>query len=65
MNDPVQQFFTDHAMRARELVAGNYQAAVTCADEGRRMQGAPVEYMTRLLVYRVHALARLGRSRCA
>jgi signal transduction histidine kinase len=62
MNDPVQQFFTDMLCARVNLLAGNYQAAVTCADEGRRMQGAPVEYMTRLLVYRVHALARLGRG---
>ncbi|MBX3430813.1 MAG: hypothetical protein KF779_14620 [Hyphomonadaceae bacterium] len=62
MNDPVQTFFTDMLCARVNLLAGNYQSAVQCADEGRAMSGAPVEYITRLLVYRVHALARLGRA---
>lgn len=62
MDDPVQLFFTGMLCARVNLLAGNYAAAVRCADEARNIPGAPVEYMTRLLVFRVHALARLGHG---
>src|SRR5262249_31942889 len=40
----------------------DYAGAVQCADEGRAIAVAPPEYMPRLLVFRLHALARLGRA---
>jgi tetratricopeptide (TPR) repeat protein len=62
-NDPSLQFFTGMLCARVHFLAGDYTSALHCADEARQMQGAPVEYVTRLLVYRVHALARLGQAR--
>jgi signal transduction histidine kinase len=44
------------------FLAGDYPIAVHCADEARKIEGAPVEYLTRMLLFRVHALARLGQA---
>lgn len=59
--DPSMRFFTNMLCARVQFRAGHYQAALDCAEEGRRSR-APSEYLTRLLVYRVHALARLGRA---
>jgi hypothetical protein len=62
VDDPTQQFFTGMLCAKVHFLAGDYATALHCADEARAIQGAPVEYMTRMLVYRVHAYARLGRG---
>jgi signal transduction histidine kinase len=59
-NDPYQLFFTGMLCARVHFLAGDYTTAIHCAEEARRIEGAPVEYMTRMLVFRVHALARLG-----
>ena len=61
-SDPSLQFFTGMLCARVYLLAGNYQVALHCADEARSIEGAPTEYLTRMLVYRTHALARLGRA---
>ncbi|MES1158842.1 MAG: ATP-binding protein [Terricaulis silvestris] len=45
-----------------QFAAGNYAATARCGDEGRAMRDAPPEYLTRLLVLRTRALARLGQG---
>jgi signal transduction histidine kinase len=62
-NEPMQQFFTGMLCARVHFLAGDYTTALHCADESRQIQGAPVEYLARLLVYRVHALARLDQAR--
>jgi len=62
INDPSMQFFTGMLCARVHFLAGDYRTALHCADEARRIQGAPVEYLTRMLAYRVHALARLGQG---
>jgi signal transduction histidine kinase len=59
--DPVLQFFSGMLCARVHFLAGNYAIAVHCADQARAIEGAPVEYITRMLVFRVHALARLGQ----
>lgn len=61
-NDPMLAFFTGMLCARVHFLAGDYATALHCADEARHIEGAPVEYVTRVLVYRVHALARLGRG---
>ncbi len=61
-NDPTMQFFAHRLCTRVQFLAGNYEAALRCADEGRASAGAPTEYLSRLLVQRTHALARLGRG---
>ncbi|MBL8546470.1 MAG: hypothetical protein JNL81_08395 [Hyphomonadaceae bacterium] len=62
INDPTSQFFTGMLCARVHFLAGDYPSALHCADEAGKIEGAPVEYLTRMLVYRVHALARLGRG---
>jgi signal transduction histidine kinase len=62
VNDPTTMFFTGMLCARVHFLAGEYGAALHCADEARKIEGAPVEYVTRMLVYRVHSLARLGRG---
>ncbi len=59
--DPSMMFFTNMLCARVHFLAGNYGTALDCANEGRQSQ-APPEYLTRMLVYRAHALARLGRA---
>src|SRR5262249_37321133 len=59
---PVTRFFTDLLCAKVRYLNHDYAAAVACADEGRAVAAAPAEYMPRLLVVRLHALARLGRA---
>lgn len=59
---PVMRFFGSLLCAKVHFLAEDYEAAIRCADEGRTIAGAPPEYMTRLLVFRVHALARLNRG---
>jgi signal transduction histidine kinase len=61
-DDPQLQFFTGMLCARVHFLAGDYTTALHCAEEARAIEGAPVEYMTRMLVFRVHALARLGRG---
>ncbi len=61
-NDPTLQFFTGMLCARVHFLAGDYSIALHCADEARQIEGAPVEYVTRVLAYRVHALARLGHG---
>jgi len=61
-NDPSLQFFTGMLCARVHFLAGDYETSLRCADEARQIRGAPVEYVTRMLVFRVHALARLGRG---
>ncbi len=55
-------FFTSLLCARVNFLASNYQAALRCAETGRAITSAPPEYMSRLLVYHAHALARLGRA---
>ena len=57
---PVMRFFADLLCAKVNYLAHDYAGAVRCGDEGRALAVAPPEYMPRLLVYRLHALARLG-----
>ncbi len=59
--DPRMMFFTNMLCARVHFTAGNYETALRCADEGQRSE-APPEYLTRMLVYRLHALARLDRA---
>ncbi|MBN8606101.1 MAG: hypothetical protein J0L81_04225 [Caulobacterales bacterium] len=59
---PKDLFFTSLLCARVNFLAGRYEDALRCADTGAAVRGAPVEYVTRLFVYRVHALARLGRA---
>ncbi|MEZ5957554.1 MAG: ATP-binding protein [Hyphomonadaceae bacterium] len=61
-DDSSLQFFTGMLCARVHFSAGDYQTALQCADEARGIEGASPEYMTRLLIYRVHALARLGQA---
>lgn len=61
-NDPTMQFFTGMLCARVHFLAGDYTTALHCADEARQIEGAPPEYMTRVLGFRVHALARLGHG---
>jgi signal transduction histidine kinase len=61
-NDPTLQFFAGMLCARVHFLAGDYATSLHCADEARQIEGAPVEYMTRVLAYRVHAMARLGRG---
>jgi signal transduction histidine kinase len=55
-------FFTSLLCARVNFLASNYQAALRCAETGRAITSAPPEYMSRLLIYHAHALARLGRA---
>jgi signal transduction histidine kinase len=57
---PAMRFFANMLCAKVHFLAGNYQMSLSCADQGRAIAEAPPEYLTRLLIYRVHALARLG-----
>jgi signal transduction histidine kinase len=59
---PVMQFFASLLCAKVHFLAHDYQTALDCAETGSRIAAAPPEYMTRVLVYRVHALARLNRG---
>ncbi|MGD9965997.1 MAG: sensor histidine kinase [Hyphomonadaceae bacterium] len=59
-DDPQLEFFTGLLCARVHFLAGDYTIALHCADAARAVAGAPPEYLTRLLVFRVHALARLG-----
>ncbi|MBS0385653.1 MAG: hypothetical protein JSS00_09940, partial [Proteobacteria bacterium] len=59
---PVMRFFSDLLCAKVSYLGQAYAAAVQCADAGRRVAHAPPEYMTRLLVFRLRALARLDRA---
>ncbi len=59
---PVMRFFANLLCAKAHFLAGSYATAVACADEGRDITAAPPEYLTRLLVFRLHALARLNRG---
>ena len=58
-------FFSRLLCAKIDLSAHDYAGTVRCADEGRATVGAPQEYMTRVLVYRARALARLGQGHAA
>src|SRR5262249_39663125 len=59
------RFYADLLCAKVRFAARDYGAAVRCADAGRVIQGAPQEYLTRLLVFRARGLARLGEGRQA
>jgi|GEM_PF-2209596 len=61
-DDPSMPFFTGMLCARVHFLAGDYSTALHCADEARQIEGAPVEYITRMLVFRVHSMARLGRG---
>ncbi|OQW56634.1 MAG: hypothetical protein A4S17_13420 [Proteobacteria bacterium HN_bin10] len=60
--DPSLEFFTGLLCARVHFLAGDYPTALHCADEARKVEAAPPEYMTRALGFRLHALARLGRG---
>jgi len=59
---PRMQFFASMLCARVNFLAGAYELALRCADQGRAIAGAPPEYLTRLLIFRAHALARLSRG---
>ena len=59
---PANRFFANLLCAKVNFAAHNFRAAVRCANAGRAIEGAPREYITRLLVYRAGALARLGHG---
>ncbi|QGZ96636.1 ATP-binding protein [Terricaulis silvestris] len=59
---PNLQFFGYLICARVNFIARHYEDAVRCSNSGRAMAEAPPEYMPRLLVHRVHALARLNRG---
>jgi signal transduction histidine kinase len=60
---PANMFFTNLLCARVNFLARHYTQALACANTGRTLAEAPPEYMTRLMTYRVHALARLGQGR--
>ncbi|MES1200763.1 MAG: ATP-binding protein [Pseudomonadota bacterium] len=65
-SDDVDSRFYAKLLCARvHFAASDYAGAVRCAEEGRAMHSAPPEYVTRLLVIRTRALARLGEGHAA
>jgi signal transduction histidine kinase len=59
---PVNRFFANMLCARVHFLARDYATALRCANAGRAIAEAPPEYFSRLLVYRAHALARLGRA---
>lgn len=59
---PTDLFFTSLLCARVNFLAGNYEASLRCAETGRSVADAPPEYMSRLLTFHVHALARLNRA---
>lgn len=59
---PVMRFFGNLLCAKVHFLAQDYASAIRCADEGRAIAEAPPEYVTRVLVLRLHALARLNRG---
>ncbi len=62
IGQPVNIFFTSLLCAKVNFLARDYAASLRCANEGRAVADAPPEYLTRLLTFRVHALARLGHG---
>jgi len=56
--DEVDQFYAAMLCAKINLTGRHYERAVSCADRARAVEDAPAEYMTRVLAYRVTALAR-------
>jgi len=61
-DDPSLPFFGGLLCARVHFSTGDYATALRCANEARQHANAPPEYLSRALVYRVHALARLGRA---
>jgi signal transduction histidine kinase len=59
---PMMRFFADRLCAKVNFLAGDYATSLRCAEAGRGNADAPPEYVPRLLIYRLHALARLGRA---
>jgi signal transduction histidine kinase len=59
---PNMQFYGYLVCARVNFSAHDYEASLRCADSGRAIQEAPPEYMPRLLIQRVHTLARLGHG---
>jgi signal transduction histidine kinase len=59
---PNLEFFGYLICARVNFIARHYEDSVRCANSGRAMAAAPPEYMPRLLIHRVHALARLGHG---
>ncbi len=62
---PADRFFANLLCAKVNFAAHNFGAVVRCANAGRAVEAAPREYITRLLVYRAGALARLGHGGAA
>jgi len=59
---PAMRFFAHMLCAKVQFLAGAYEQAISCADTGAAIAQAPAEYVPRLLLYRVQALARLNRG---
>jgi len=59
---PRMHFFAAMLCARVNFAAGAYEASISCSNTGAAIAGAPPEYITRLLIYRAHALARLSRG---
>ncbi|MGE0597556.1 MAG: sensor histidine kinase [Hyphomonadaceae bacterium] len=57
------RFFSGMLCARVYFAADDFAHALSCADNAVAIAGAPPEYLTRVLIYRVHALARLDRGR--
>jgi signal transduction histidine kinase len=62
VGSPSARFFSNLLCARVSASAQDYAGALRCAEAGRAIAGAPVEYMPRLLFYRIRALARLGHG---
>ncbi len=56
------RFYANMLCARVSFLAGEYEAALRCAEAGRNAAGASDEYLPRLLLFRLHALARLNRG---
>ncbi|MEZ5995656.1 MAG: HAMP domain-containing sensor histidine kinase [Hyphomonadaceae bacterium] len=61
-DDPTAAFFTGMLCAKANFLAGRYERAVECADSARGAPAASAEYLPRVLLYRLNALARLGHG---
>ncbi len=59
---PVMRFFAMNLCARVNALAGNYEATLACVRQGRAIAEAPPEYMPRMLIHGVRALARLNRG---
>ncbi|HVZ99622.1 MAG TPA: ATP-binding protein [Caulobacterales bacterium] len=63
--DPDNRFYAKLLCAKVRFAAHDYAGSARCSEEGRAMNNAPPEYVTRLMVLRARGLARLGEGHAA